>query len=163
MLAGGKEYGDCARKGWIGLCGYVDADGNVREICVGTVQNQERGILFEPSACRRRLARSGAGVVVRLGAGSKNERPPDRQRFPGTKNQCEWGLAYPAMPVISSPQPAHCPQPTRRDPAGSVKVSPRPELRPVAVVHQYGNSSRNVILQVRGLATFGFHQRLERR
>jgi hypothetical protein len=23
------------------LCGYVDADGNVREICVGTVQNQD--------------------------------------------------------------------------------------------------------------------------
>jgi rhamnogalacturonyl hydrolase YesR len=30
------EYGGCARRGWIGLCGYVNDDGNVREICVGT-------------------------------------------------------------------------------------------------------------------------------
>jgi len=36
-----KEYGDCARKGWIGLCGYIDADGNIREICVGTSQSQD--------------------------------------------------------------------------------------------------------------------------
>ncbi len=36
-----KEYGGCARKGWIGLCGYIDPDGNVREICVGTGQNQD--------------------------------------------------------------------------------------------------------------------------
>jgi unsaturated rhamnogalacturonyl hydrolase len=34
-----KEYGDCARQGWIGLCGYVDAEGNLREICIGTGQN----------------------------------------------------------------------------------------------------------------------------
>jgi unsaturated rhamnogalacturonyl hydrolase len=34
-----KEYGDCARRGWIGLCGYVNEDGNIREICVGTGQN----------------------------------------------------------------------------------------------------------------------------
>jgi len=36
-----KEYGDCARRGWIGLCGYVNPDGNVREICVGTGQNKD--------------------------------------------------------------------------------------------------------------------------
>jgi unsaturated rhamnogalacturonyl hydrolase len=34
-----KDYGDCARRGWIGLCSYVEADGNIREICVGTGQN----------------------------------------------------------------------------------------------------------------------------
>ncbi len=37
-----KEYGDCARRGWIGLCSYVDPEGNVREICVGTSQNPDR-------------------------------------------------------------------------------------------------------------------------
>lgn len=36
-----KEYGDCARRGWIGLCGYVDPEGDVREICVGTGQNPD--------------------------------------------------------------------------------------------------------------------------
>jgi unsaturated rhamnogalacturonyl hydrolase len=36
-----KEYGDCARQGWIGLCDYVDAKGNLREICVGTGQNKD--------------------------------------------------------------------------------------------------------------------------
>ncbi len=36
------EYGDCARRGWIGLCGYVNADGNVREICVGTNQSKDK-------------------------------------------------------------------------------------------------------------------------
>jgi len=36
------EYGDCARRGWIGLCGYVNDDGNVREICVGTNQSKDR-------------------------------------------------------------------------------------------------------------------------
>jgi unsaturated rhamnogalacturonyl hydrolase len=36
-----KEYGDCARRGWIGLCGYVNEDGAIREICIGTGQNQD--------------------------------------------------------------------------------------------------------------------------
>ena len=36
------EYGDCARRGWIGLCGYINDDGNVREICVGTNQSKDR-------------------------------------------------------------------------------------------------------------------------
>jgi rhamnogalacturonyl hydrolase YesR len=38
---GAKEYGDCARRGWIGLCGYVDENGNVREVCVGTGQRDD--------------------------------------------------------------------------------------------------------------------------
>jgi len=36
-----KEYGDCARNGWIGLCDYINADGSVREICIGTGQNPD--------------------------------------------------------------------------------------------------------------------------
>jgi len=30
------EYGDCARRGWIGLCGHINDNGTVRDICVGT-------------------------------------------------------------------------------------------------------------------------------
>jgi unsaturated rhamnogalacturonyl hydrolase len=33
-----KAYGDCARRGWIGLCGCIDKSGNVHEVCVGTNQ-----------------------------------------------------------------------------------------------------------------------------
>lgn len=33
-----KEYGDCARRGWIGLCSYIDEKGDVREVCIGTNQ-----------------------------------------------------------------------------------------------------------------------------
>jgi unsaturated rhamnogalacturonyl hydrolase len=35
------EYGDCARRGWIGLCSYIDENGNVREVCVGTGQRDD--------------------------------------------------------------------------------------------------------------------------
>jgi rhamnogalacturonyl hydrolase YesR len=36
-----QEYGDCARRGWVGLCGYISANGNVREVCVGTGQRDD--------------------------------------------------------------------------------------------------------------------------
>jgi rhamnogalacturonyl hydrolase YesR len=36
-----KEYGDCARRGWIGLCDYLDKNGNLREVCVGTGQSKD--------------------------------------------------------------------------------------------------------------------------
>jgi rhamnogalacturonyl hydrolase YesR len=36
-----QEYGDVARRGWIGLCGKIDADGNVHEVCVGTNQKDD--------------------------------------------------------------------------------------------------------------------------
>lgn len=36
------EYGDCARRGWTGLCQYINANGDVREICVGTNQSKDR-------------------------------------------------------------------------------------------------------------------------
>ncbi len=35
------EYGDYARRGWIGLCGQINSDGNVREVCVGTNQKDD--------------------------------------------------------------------------------------------------------------------------
>ncbi len=31
-----KTYGPAARKAWLALVGYLDADGNLREVCVGT-------------------------------------------------------------------------------------------------------------------------------
>jgi rhamnogalacturonyl hydrolase YesR len=31
-----KIYGPAARKGWLALVGYLDTDGNLREVCVGT-------------------------------------------------------------------------------------------------------------------------------
>ena len=36
------EYGDCARRGWIALCGKIDGQGNLRDICVGTNQSKEK-------------------------------------------------------------------------------------------------------------------------
>ena len=31
-----KMYGRAARKGWLGVISYLDADGNLREVCIGT-------------------------------------------------------------------------------------------------------------------------------
>ena len=31
-----KTYGPAARKGWLGLVSYIDANANVRETCAGT-------------------------------------------------------------------------------------------------------------------------------
>jgi len=36
-----QEYGDVARRGWIGLCEKIDTDGNVHEVCVGTNQKDD--------------------------------------------------------------------------------------------------------------------------
>jgi unsaturated rhamnogalacturonyl hydrolase len=35
------SYGDVARRGWIGLCGKINPDGNVRDVCVGTNQKDD--------------------------------------------------------------------------------------------------------------------------
>jgi len=35
------EYGEVARRGWIGLCGKIDETGAVREVCVGTNQKDD--------------------------------------------------------------------------------------------------------------------------
>ena len=35
------SYGDVARRGWIGLCGKINPDGNVRDVCMGTNQKDD--------------------------------------------------------------------------------------------------------------------------
>lgn len=35
-------YADCARKGWLALTDYIDEDGNVDQVCVGTGQTNDR-------------------------------------------------------------------------------------------------------------------------
>jgi hypothetical protein len=35
-------YGDVARRGWIAVCGEIDAQGNLCDICVGTNQSKDR-------------------------------------------------------------------------------------------------------------------------
>lgn len=37
-----KKYGAAARKGWLGLLAYLDADANVREVCEGTGKRNDR-------------------------------------------------------------------------------------------------------------------------
>jgi len=66
-----KEYGDCARKGWIGLCGYVDADGNGPRNLRRHEPEPGPGILFETVRGPSATCTSGARVVVRLGTGAK--------------------------------------------------------------------------------------------
>jgi rhamnogalacturonyl hydrolase YesR len=36
------EYCDCARRGWIALCGKLDAHSNLTDICVGTNQSKDK-------------------------------------------------------------------------------------------------------------------------
>ena len=38
---GADEYGDTARRGWIGLCGKLDENGALRDVCVGTNQKDD--------------------------------------------------------------------------------------------------------------------------
>jgi unsaturated rhamnogalacturonyl hydrolase len=35
------SYGEVARRGWIGLCGKIDANGNVQDVCIGTNQKDD--------------------------------------------------------------------------------------------------------------------------
>lgn len=35
------SYGDAARRGWIGLCGEINPDGDVRDVCIGTNQQDD--------------------------------------------------------------------------------------------------------------------------
>ena len=37
-----KVYGPAARKGWLAMIGYLDADANLREVCAGTGARNER-------------------------------------------------------------------------------------------------------------------------
>ncbi len=36
------DYGDCSRRGWIALCGKIDGEGNLHDICVGTNQSKDK-------------------------------------------------------------------------------------------------------------------------
>ena len=36
-----NEYGDVARRGWIGLCSKLDETGALRDVCVGTNQKDD--------------------------------------------------------------------------------------------------------------------------
>jgi unsaturated rhamnogalacturonyl hydrolase len=38
----GKSYALSARRGWLALTDYIDADGNVDQVCVGTGQQNSR-------------------------------------------------------------------------------------------------------------------------
>jgi rhamnogalacturonyl hydrolase YesR len=44
-----REYGNCARKGWIGLCGYINENGSLREVCVGTSQRNDADYYLDRS------------------------------------------------------------------------------------------------------------------
>ncbi len=47
----GPQYAASARSGWIALCGYLDQDSNVREVCIGTSRgNDEDFYLDRPRA-----------------------------------------------------------------------------------------------------------------
>jgi rhamnogalacturonyl hydrolase YesR len=37
-----QEYKTAARKGWLAVCGFVDNDANVRDVCVGTNKNPDK-------------------------------------------------------------------------------------------------------------------------
>ena len=37
-----NPYAEAARKGWLALTGYIDADGNVDQVCIGTGQQNDR-------------------------------------------------------------------------------------------------------------------------
>ena len=41
------EYGDCARRGWIALCGKVNAKADLEEICVGTNKSDSKQFYFD--------------------------------------------------------------------------------------------------------------------
>ena len=69
-------YGVAARKAWLALVQYLDADGNVRDVCVGTGEAATSGggtsaatqmqLLSQSPAQRRRLPRPGARALDRV-------------------------------------------------------------------------------------------------
>ncbi|UYQ91015.1 glycoside hydrolase family 88 protein [Chitinophaga horti] len=46
-----REYGDVARKAWLALVGYIDENGDVREVCEGTNKKNEKQYYLD----RRRI------------------------------------------------------------------------------------------------------------
>ena len=70
-----ETYGPAARKAWLALVSYLDADGNVREVCVGTGEaatsgagdERDRSFALPRSPTHRgRLSRPGARALERL-------------------------------------------------------------------------------------------------
>ena len=69
-------YGVAARKAWLALVQYLDANGNVRDVCVGTGEAATSGggtsaatqiaLLSRSPAQRRRLPRPGARALDRV-------------------------------------------------------------------------------------------------
>ena len=60
-----KAYAQAARKGWIGSTKFIDQDGNVDKVCVGTGQTNSLAVLPEPPDREGQSARPGARSVVR--------------------------------------------------------------------------------------------------
>lgn len=42
-----KKYGEAARKAWMSLVGYVNSDGDIREVCVGTNKLNDRQYYYD--------------------------------------------------------------------------------------------------------------------
>lgn len=42
-----KKYGEAARKGWIGLVPYINADGDVTEVCIGTGKKNDLQFYYD--------------------------------------------------------------------------------------------------------------------
>jgi rhamnogalacturonyl hydrolase YesR len=42
-----KKYGETARKAWMALVGYVNSDGDIREVCVGTNKLNDRQYYYD--------------------------------------------------------------------------------------------------------------------
>ncbi len=61
-------YGPAARKAWLGLVKYIDADGNVGNVCAGTNKGPTVQYLPGPAAQPGGPPRAGAGAVDGVGA-----------------------------------------------------------------------------------------------
>ena len=87
------EYGAVARRGWIGLCGYINSDGNVREVCIGTnQQDYTQYYLDRPRKIGDLWANRSTGALVCMGitaeitiAGTFFSVESVCIRFPGTE------------------------------------------------------------------------------
>jgi rhamnogalacturonyl hydrolase YesR len=58
----GAQYEAAARKGWKALCGYVDEEGNVREVCIGTNRGKDEAFYLKRPRAVGDL--HGQGAVV---------------------------------------------------------------------------------------------------
>lgn len=58
----GAQYEAAARKGWKALCGYVDAEGNVGEVCIGTNRGTEAAFYLNRPRATGDLHGQGAAI-----------------------------------------------------------------------------------------------------